>query len=111
MNPSRIDKIRDRSLTAAGRRSIEALARRAGEEDETGAEEQPAAARPPEQPAANTPKPDSIMDITKHYFVTFREHNDDATAAALTQAAMQLEGAALIAKTIRDAHPGARGEK
>ena len=102
MNPSRIDRIRERSLTAAGRRSIEALARRAGDEEEEENEDQPTAAQSPAQPAAKPAKPDSILDITKYYFVTFRENNDDATSAQLTQAAMQLEGAALIAKTIRE---------
>ena len=102
MTPSRIEKIRERSLTASGRRSIEALARRAGDEEEEENEDQPAAARPPAQPAAKPAKPDSILDVTKYYFVTFRENNDDTTAATLTQAAMQLEGAALIAKTIRE---------
>lgn len=102
MTTSRIDKIRERSLSAAAKRNIEALARRAGEEETDGAE-QPAAAQPPAQPAAKPAKANSIEDITKVYFITFRENNDDATAAALTQAAMQLEGAALIAKTIKDA--------
>ena len=104
MTTSRIDKIRERSLSAAAKRNIEALARRAGEEEEeTDGAEQPAAAQPPAQPAAKPAKANSIEDITKVYFITFRENNDDATAAALTQAAMQLEGAALIAKTIKDA--------
>lgn len=100
MTTSRIDRIKERSLSAADRLKIEALARRAGgEEPEEDAPAQPAA---PASPAKKAVKPNSIEDITKYYYVTFRENNDDATAAALTQAAMQLEGAALIAKTIRE---------
>ena len=59
-------------------------------------------AQEPAQPEKGNP-PSSIVEITKHYYVSFVGDGVGPTVAcALTQAAMQLEGAALIAKAIKE---------
>lgn len=46
--------------------------------------------------------PDKIITITKIYFMEFRKNNTPEVAAMLTQAAMSLDSAALIAQAIKE---------
>ncbi len=95
---NRIEEIKNRKLSKHDEQSIAALAAKTGD---IIAPENKLPPQEPAQPEKVNP-PSSIVEITKHYFVEFRESNDAATACALAQAAMQLEGAALIAKAIKE---------
>ncbi len=95
----KIEKIRQRSLSQRDRQAIAALAAKSGD---TGKGEEDESQMPPPPQAEKRNPPNSIEKLAKFYFVTFKDGHDNPTACALTQAAMSLEGAALVAKTIRE---------
>lgn len=119
MKTTRIDEIRERRLSQSELKRMAALAGEEAGEGNFGASETLSGGLPPGAETATGAaaketerrKPNKIEELAGEYFDNMQKKYGDRAACALTVACMNLEAAALIAKTIRECIGGQSGIK
>ena len=103
---NKTESIKSRKMNKGEIAKLEALAKFQSREDDkvTGATENLKGINPSPTAtdAAPPAPPKSVEALVTHYYNTYGMKYPAEIAAALTQAAMNLEGAALIAKTLKE---------
>lgn len=102
---TKTESIKSRKMGKSEIAKLEALAKFQSREDAkvTGETKALEGVKPgPTATESNIPAPKSVETLVTYYYNTYVMKYPAEIAAALTQAAMNLEGAALIAKTLKE---------